>query len=451
MVQANLCIGCGVCVGVGNQAGFMQLSPHGQLVPSLTDLPNQSAVAFSQLCPFSPEAPSEDILSDSLFPEASQSHPQIGRFLETYVGHVLEGDFRARGSSGGMVTWILEELLRTGQIDGVAHVKACTDPQTDGRFFRYEISRTPAGIRQAAQSRYYPVELSEVLAEIRRHPGRYAVVGIPCFIKAVQLLRQQNSILRKRIVFTVGLFCGHMKSARFLESVANQVGVAVDQIQRIDFRRKAPGRPANVYCVHLTLSDGRIIEQPWSELADGDWGAGFFMNSACNYCDDVVAETADVSCGDAWVEPYSSDPSGTNVVITRSAALSAIVRHGITEGRLCLTGVDGKFVADTQAAGIRQRREGLAYRLTWRGSGLRPRKRVKPSTDGLRLRRKLIYRLRYSISRWSPRIFQAAQRVRLPVLYNLWARLSLVIYKVLVYAGIRAKPKPQSTDRQSVR
>ena len=442
MVQANLCIGCGACVAVGNQAGSMQLSPHGQLVPSFKDLPNQSAAAFSQLCPFSPEAPSEDILSASLFPEASQSHPEIGLFLETYVGHVLEGDFRARGSSGGMVTWILEELLRTGQIDGVAHVKACSDPQTDGRFFRYAISRTPAEIRQAAQSRYYPVELSEVLAEIRRHPGRYAVVGIPCFIKAVQILRQQDSILRNRIVFTVGLFCGHMKSARFVESVANQVGVALDQIQRIDFRRKAPGRPANVYCFHLTLSDGRIIEQPWSELVDGDWGAGFFMNSACNYCDDVVAETADVSCGDAWVEPYSSDPSGTNVVITRSAALSAIVRHGITEGRLYLTGVDGKFVADTQAAGIRQRREGLAYRLTWRGSGLRPRKRVKPSTDGLRLRRKLIYRLRYSISSWSPRIFQAAQRVRLPVLYNLWARLSLVIYKVLVYAGIRAKSKP---------
>lgn len=451
MVQANLCIGCGVCVAVCNQAGPMQLSPQGQLVPSLTDLPNQSAASFSQLCPFSPEASSEDILSGSLFPEAQQSHPEIGRFLETYVGHVLEGDFRARGSSGGMVNWILEELLRTGQIDGVAHVQACSDPHSDGRFFRYQISRTPAEIRQGAQSRYYPVELSEVLAEIQRHPGRYAVVGIPCFIKAVQLLRQQDPILRERIVFTVGLFCGHMKSARFVESVANQVGIALDQIQRIDFRRKAPGRPANAYYFHLTLYDGRTIEQPWRKLSDGDWGAGFFMNSACNYCDDVVAETADVSCGDAWVEPYSSDPGGTNVVITRSAALAAIVRQGITEGRLYLKGVDGKFVAETQAAGIRQRREGLAYRLTWRRSGIRPRKRVRPGTDGLRLRRKLIYRLRNSISWWSPRIFQAAQRVRLPFLYNLWARISLGLYKVLAYAGIRAKPKPQSAERQGKR
>ena len=99
---------------------------------------------------------------------------------------------------------------------------------------------------------------------------------------------------------------------------------------------------------------------------------------------------------------------------------------------------------------LRQRREGLAYRLTWHQTGVRPRKRVKPGTNGLRLRRKLTYRLRDSISWWSPRIFEAAQQVRCPALYNLWARLALVIYKVLVYAGIRTKPRPQSTDRQNV-
>ena len=428
----------------------MQFSRYGQLIPSLTGPTSQDANSFPLLCPFSPEAPTEDFISESLFPESRQSHPELGRFLEAYVGHVLEGDFRERGSSGGIVNWILQELLRTGRIDAVAHVQACNDPQTDGRFFRYQISRTPTEIHQGAQSRYYPVELSEVLAEIERHPGRYAIVGIPCFIKALQLVRRQNPILRERIAFTVGLFCGHMKSARFVASVAMQVGIPVEQIQRIDFRRKAPGRPANAYYFHLTLSDGREIEQPWHQLVDGDWGAGFFMNSACNFCDDVVAETADVSCGDAWVEPYSLDPAGTNVVITRSSRLEAIVREGISTGRLHLTNVDGNFVALTQAAGIRQRREGLAYRLTWRRSGLRPRKRVEPRINGLSWRRKLTYRLRYSISWWSPRIFETAHRARFPRLYTFWARLALWTYKVLAYLGVRTKSKPLSTDQKNV-
>ena len=33
--------------------------------------------------------------------------------------------------------------------------------------------------------------------------------------------------------------------------------------------------------------------------------------------DDVVTETADISFGDAWVEPYSSGGRGTNVIIVR--------------------------------------------------------------------------------------------------------------------------------------
>jgi len=293
------------------------------------------------------------------------------------------------------------------------------------------------------------VELSQVLAEIQLLPGRYAVVGIPCFIKAVQLLRQQDPILRERIAFTLGLVCGHMKSARFVESIAMQVGVPLEQIKHIDFRRKSPDRPANAYYFHLTLSDGRTIEGPWRQLVDGDWGAGFFMNSACNFCDDVVAETADASCSDAWVEPYSSDPAGTNIVITRSATLEAIISNGISTGRLNLTTVDGNFVAETQAAGIRQRREGLAYRLTWHRSGLRPQKRVKPQANGLRFRRKLTYRLRHAISWWSPRIYEAAQRVGLPALYRLWAWSVLRVYKVLAYAGVRTTPRKQNTDRQN--
>ncbi len=439
MVQSGLCIGCGVCVAPGPTADPMRFNRHGHLVPITDDAGTE---AFAQLCPFSPEAPDEDELAAALFPEADQGHPGIGRFLAGHVGHVAEGDFRARGSSGGMLSWLLEELLSTGQIDAVAHVVACDDPGAEGRFFRYTISRTPDEIRRGAQSRYYPVELSGVLATIRREPGRYAVVGLPCFLKAVQLLRRQDPILRDRIVHTLGLFCGHLKSARFVASVAGQVGVSLDQIARVDFRRKASGRPASTYVFGLTLADGRTIEQPWEGLADGDWGAGFFMNPACGVCDDVVAETADASCGDAWVPPYASDPRGTNVLLTRSPSLESLVRQGIAAGRLSLTPVDGAFVARTQAAGLRQRREGLAYRLTWRRRGVRPRKRVAPGTAGLTTRRRLVYRVRAAITWGSPRVFEASRRLRSPVLYRGWARCALAVYRTLVYAGVRPAAPP---------
>ena len=298
---------------------------------------------------------------------------------------------------------------------------------------RYRLSRTEEDIRAGAKSRYYPVELSEVLRTIRAVPGRYAVVGVPCLIKAVHLLRREDPVLRERVAFTLGLFCGHMKSARFVESLAWQMGVGVTEIHGVEFRRKDPHRPASTYTAQLTLTDGRVVQQDWWHLADGDWGAGFFQHAACNVCDDVVAETADISFGDAWVEPYASDGRGTNVVIVRSPVLEHLVATGIAEGRVQLDPVDSAFVEQTQAAGFRQRREGLAYRLCWRRAGVYPRKRVAPDARTLSARRKLIYRWRSWITAWSHRVFWCARLIRQPRLYIRWARLALTGYHALAY------------------
>ena len=217
---------------------------------------------------------------------------------------------------------------------------------------------------------------------------------MPCFIKALQLLRRQDEIVRERVAFTLGLFCGHMKSARFAESLAWQMGVEIENVSRVEFRLKDPTRAASVYTGQLTLRDGSVVKRDWWNLADGDWGAGFFQNSACNFCDDVVAETADVSFGDAWVEPYSSDGRGTNVVVVRAPVVADFIADAIREKRLQLENVDAEFVHQTQAAGFRQRREGLAYRLSWPRFGVKPRKRVQPRRATIPARRRSIYRMR---------------------------------------------------------
>src|SRR5690606_18215887 len=149
-----------------------------------------------------------------------------------------------------------------------------------------------------------------------------------------------------RIVFTLGLVCGHMKSARFVESFAWQMGLPPDEVTAVEYRIKDPGRPANWYTAQLTLRDGNVHRRDWWHLIDGDWGSGFFQNPACNFCDDVVAETADISFGDAWVEPYSSDGRGTNVVVVRNPEPEDIVEHAIRGGRVDLRPVGAGFVRE---------------------------------------------------------------------------------------------------------
>ncbi len=421
VAAAGLCIGCGAC------GGPMRWTAHA-LREATGTVPS---AAVARTCPFSPDAADEDTIAAAAFPEAPIRDPHLGRHEATYVGHVMEGDFRAGGSSGGMVSWVAAELLRTGAIDGVLHVVP-TAPETGG-YFAYRISRSAAEIAEGARSRYHPVDMAAVLAEVRATPGRYAVVGIPCFIKAVNLLRREDAVMAQRIVATLGLFCGHMKSRRFVDSFAWQLGADPDAVRAVEYRRKDAGRPANWYTAHLTLADGTTRQQDWWHLADGDWGAGFFQAGACDYCDDVVAETADVSFGDAWVEPYSSDGRGTNVVVVRAPAVARMIADAIGAGRLALEPVDADFVRETQAAGFRHRREGLAWRLAAFPPKLPLRKRVAPGVADVSRRRRLVYRTRRHIARWSHRVARLARITGAPGLYIRWGRAMLALYQGLAY------------------
>ena len=432
MVRSGLCIGCGSCAAA-HPSATMRWDRDGFLKPAgpadWYEAPSEHATAH---CPFSPAAANEDVIAAERFPTAAASDPAIGRFEAAYVGHVAEDAFRPNGSSGGLTSWVAAELLRTGAVNAVAHVVAA-DPQASGRFFEYRFSRDAEQLKRGAKSRYYPIELAGVLREIRETPGRYAVIGIPCFIKALHLLRRTDPVLRERIGYTLGLFCGHMKSAAMVESFAWQLKTELAELRALDYRRKDERRPANWYRARLDLADGSAAEQDWWHLADGDWGAGFFQNPACNWCDDVVAETADISFGDAWVEPHSSDGRGTNVVIVRTKALKEMIEAARTDGRLQLEPVGSEFVIQTQSAGLRHRREGLAYRLSRRRHRIVPRKRVAASAR-LPLRRRLIYRMRYSIAGWSHRIFRLARALKAPALYLVWAHATLRLYQALAWS-----------------
>src|SRR3546814_19862684 len=112
------------------------------------------------------------------FPTAKHNGRLIGRYEAAYVGYAVEENFRSLGSSGGLVSWVAADLLRTGLVDGVAHVIAA-NPAADQCFFRYHISRTAAEIRSGAKYRYSQTEFPAVIAQIRAFPGPFSVLGNP--------------------------------------------------------------------------------------------------------------------------------------------------------------------------------------------------------------------------------------------------------------------------------
>jgi hypothetical protein len=116
-----------------------------------------------------------------------------------------------------------------------------------------------------------------------------------------------------------------------------------------------------------------------------NWGLGFFKYKACDYCDDITAETADLTVGDAWLPQFVKDHRGTNVVVVRNQILAEILQEGVEEQSLHLDSITPQDVIQSQDANYRHRRIGLAYRLylAEKKGDWHPHKRVRSSSSML--------------------------------------------------------------------
>src|SRR3546814_4465059 len=101
-----------------------------------------------------------------------------------------------------------------------------------------------------------------------------------------------------------------------------------------------------------------------SDVCSSDlWGHGMFQLGACDFCDDIFAETADVCLGDAWLPQYDSDWRGTNIVISRHADIDQLLREGARSGEILLEDINADLMAQSQGGNFRHRWDGLSVRL----------------------------------------------------------------------------------------
>ncbi|CCI52012.1 Coenzyme F420 hydrogenase/dehydrogenase, beta subunit C-terminal domain [Nostocoides jenkinsii] len=403
----DMCTGCGACAAITGSTLQVGLSPKGLLQVEEGRAPSDPSTDFVNTCPFVTTRSEDDLATSHLLPDSTTHYdPGVGYSRRLLVGHVRDEKARALSSSGGIATWVLQRLLATGVVDSVIHVRPSEDSAA-GLHFEYAISSSSLEIADGAKTRYSPVTLARVLETVRASNSAFAVVGVPCFIKAVRLLQEKEPVFAKRIVFTVGLVCGHMKSSLFTAALASEMGLAPGELRTIDYRAKGTVGPASDYNIELTREDGGSVVRPAREMFSYDWGKGLFRYPACDVCDDVLAETADISIGDAWLAPYVANPQGTSIVALRSQQAVELLSGSGDE--VCLEPVDADQIRASQAGGLRDRREGLAYRLSRRDAAhhIRPLKRVAASAD-IPLQRRRIYAQRMLLRAASLEMFLSA-------------------------------------------
>jgi coenzyme F420-reducing hydrogenase beta subunit len=300
----------------------------------------------------------------------------MGWVQDTYVGRLADKSERMQAPSGGVTTAVLLALLQRGEIDAAIVAK----PVKTRPWYQMTVAETPEEILASRGSVYHVVDFAETLREVIQGPERrYAVVGLPCAVKAIRLAQRRIPKLKRRLSYVLGLTCGGHRSRCFTDLL---VGLTGSDNGFLRFRSKQYARQANDFA--FTVETGNSKKQiRFLGLFGFLWLNGVGELKSCLFCDDIFAELADGNFMDAWLPEYMHDPSGMNLVISRSPKLSSVLENLFALG-IC----DGQHlppakVEDSQLGVIDKKRSDLPARIKVAAcSGWTPEKRFgKPTAN----------------------------------------------------------------------
>jgi coenzyme F420 hydrogenase subunit beta len=402
IIKNGYCIGCGNCTTIKNSPFTIKLNKYGLYDAFANeDELNENNESVLSICPFSDNALNEIELSKIFLPDTKFSNNLIGDYIKCYAGYVKYDTFRANGSSGGFGKWLGYILLEENKIDYFVQVYPNKSTDHNDVLFEYSISNNKYKTIDGSKSAYYPVTLESIIREIKKLKGRFAITGLPCFIKAIRLLSLNDEEFRGKIKFTIGIVCGGLKSANHAKMVGWSMGIEPENLALIDFRKKTLDKPAShkIYQVWSNI-DKLERESAADKIFGADYGTGFFKPKSCDYCDDIVAETADISLGDAWLPEIMNDPNGNSVIIIRNNEINELLLAYSQKALIIINEISEDLIIKSQDGGIRHRREGLAYRIQKKHENLEfvPQKRINLNDYKITPKRQKIYKLREAIS-----------------------------------------------------
>lgn len=359
VVKQDMCIGCGACLySSSNDNLVMSWNKEGFLNPT-SETPENESEESLKVCPFNPfpdkEVRTENEIAKIFLNDAPNRHLRVGHYYSTYVGY--SNKYRLTSSSGGMATYLIDQLLNKNIVDAVVTVKEGKDS-----FYEYSVIRSTDDLISTSETKYYPVTLGTVINQLKTSNERFAIVGIACFLKSVRLLQFYHPELKEKIKFTIGIICGGVKSRFFAEYLAGRTGVASDQFSQPKFRIKDHYSSASDYSFGCKDTKGELHTIKMKKVGDM-WGSGMFKNNACDFCDDVTTELADISLGDAWLNPYNQDGKGTNVMVTRSKLAEKLINDGIINKELSVDPLDFNQFLSSQQGSFNHRHLALGYRI----------------------------------------------------------------------------------------
>ncbi len=359
VVKNSLCISCGACAVMypDEIAGMNYQDKLGIFVPEVKNESDDAVFedAFS-ICPgkgypivklakmFGNYEITEDV--------------ELGVSQGFFAAHSNDEEIKEKASSGGVMTAIANYLLEEGAVDGV--IVTGIEYGENGPLPAPFIARTKADLLSAQGSKYCPSPSLLALKEVFETAGKFALIGTPCQIAALRLMQEKNRELKDKVVITIGNFCGGFRDFRDTKLLINRAGFETKNIA--EFRYRGGGQPGYMFIKDKSGSEVKLPYPGYARMT------GICKYYRCRVCVDATAELADISCGDAWIDRFLTEPDNAwSLIISRSSKATTILDEMNKRGLLTRESVSIEEIKLSQKGNLDSKKKRQSARRLFLG------------------------------------------------------------------------------------
>lgn len=341
VIERDLCTRCGTCIGV------CPVDTLAYTEEKVTDTGNRCVQCgmCSAVCP-GKEFPMNE-WSEKLFRRKYDVGQLFGSYQSIWNAYSADEEIRRIGSSGGVITQILLDLLEQKTVDGVVAVRKKENSPYDFEAF---IADNKEQMIAAAQSKYVVMPVNQVIRDIKKSGKKAAYVGLPCQIQGMRKAMEKDAQLKEQIVVLIAPFCGFNMERSATDYLIARSGIKKEEIEKLSYRHKK-GNDTGFY---IKAKNGR-------EFFINKHGYTFlnliFSPERCWKCFDYSGEFADISVGDAW-----EMGQGFSRVIVRTETGAGLFEAIRARGRIYAQPADEDAIKKTQNKVVTYKKRQIAVR-----------------------------------------------------------------------------------------
>lgn len=362
VIDADLCLRCGTCVGVCPH-GLLEIDDDlGRCLPvrrADSDLCARCDAECYLACPGRyVDFPALNQAVHSRQPDSCLT----GVYRDLWVAHATDEGIRRLGSSGGVITAVIKHLFDTGRIEG-AYVQAM-DPARP-YFPKPLLARSYEQAQTASDSKYTVCPHNVLLNDIDSEGGPLCFVGVPCQVHAIRKLQQAGHPVAGRFRYVIGPYCGNILRFDSTRAFLAKQGVT-DLNEVVSLAYRAGEWPGNM---RVRLRSGRVIEMP---KFHANYLIPFYIMRRCLLCTDLTNEFTDISGGDAWAPVYEERGKGFSIMVVRTEQGRQLADEMIDQGRLSVTPIERDEAIAMHSHGLDLKKRGAFLRIARRRLRRRP-------------------------------------------------------------------------------